>query len=176
MKKSLMISMICILSLALSGCSIETKNHIFRYTNKKGFSYAAKSWYDKILPALNDGKTEMVYRYFCQKLRNKTTKEEIKQIIKQVKHKIQKYDIGELHLRYRSSDEEQITVEDCYYVMNDICSNTGEKYIMEIDFYETNTKKPDLVGMTCIKLFDVTENEEAYPADPQYTAGDDGIE
>jgi hypothetical protein len=26
--------------------------------------------------------------------------------------------------------------------------------------------------MTCIKLFDVTENEEAYSADPQYTAGE----
>lgn len=60
--------------------------------------------------------------------------------------------------------------------MDNIYSTTGEKYILEIDFFETNTIKPDLVGMTCIQLYDVTESKDVYPLEPQYTAGVDYVE
>lgn len=178
MKKSQMLGLncICIISLILSGCSIETKRHVYTYTKKDGFSFATKSWYDKILPALNDGKMDIVYGYFCKRSKDKKTKNEVKQLVHLLKNKIKKYEVGELDLKYIESDEEQITEERYSYVMDNIYSTTGEKYILEIDFFETNTINPDLVGMTCIQLYDVTESKDVYPLEPQYTAGVDYVE
>lgn len=157
--------MVCVLSLILGGCSLETKKHIYTYTKKDGFSYITKAWYHKILPALNDGKTDVVCGYFCKKVKGERTKKETEKISSLLKNNIDEYGKGELQLKYISSDDDQTTVEKYSYIIDNIYLKTGEKYILEIDFFETNTIKPDLVGMTCIQLYDVTESKDVYPLD-----------